>query len=177
MSKLFLFGFLSAMLQGARPPIFTSSKTEEFNYHLTHWPDSRLQFLFSRPESWRLVPIFLSVTCDRWVYTDQQFLLKIKAWIYILCSGTATGTASTPSTALSSVPDHTREQELARSTSAVYLMVWGQTPPLTIDPSFISLEVATLSTASKPNTQVAVTILQLMGETSTEMCGNRRTTI
>lgn len=76
MAKLFLFGFLSAMLQGARPPIFTSSNAEEFNYHLTHWPDSRLQFLFTRPESWRLVPIFLSVTCDRWVYTDQQVLLK-----------------------------------------------------------------------------------------------------
>lgn len=36
MAKLFLFGFLSAMLQGARPPIFTSSNAEEFNYHLTH---------------------------------------------------------------------------------------------------------------------------------------------
>lgn len=35
-SKLFLFVFLSAMLQGAKPPIFTSSEAEEFNYHLTH---------------------------------------------------------------------------------------------------------------------------------------------
>lgn len=57
------------MLQGARSPIFTFSKAELFSYHLTHWPDSRLQFFFTRPDSWRLAPIFLSVTCDRWVYT------------------------------------------------------------------------------------------------------------
>lgn len=50
-------------------------------------------------------------------------------------------------------------------------------PPLTIVSSFTSLDVATHSTASKPKTQVAVTILQLMGETSTGMRGNRRTTI
>lgn len=80
-----------------------------------------------------------------------------------------------PSKGLSSVPDDTGEQDMAYSTSAVYLTVWGQTLPLTI--SFISLEVATPSTTSKPKTQVAVDILQVTGETSAKVMGNKRTTI
>lgn len=50
--------------------------------------------------------------------------MDLRIW---LCSGTGTGTAPTPSTAHSSVPDHTHEEEMACSTSAVHLMVWGQT--------------------------------------------------
>lgn len=37
--------------------------------HLAPWPDFRLQLLFARSDSWRLAPIFLSVTWKRWVYT------------------------------------------------------------------------------------------------------------
>lgn len=106
-------------LRGARHLTLTSSKAEEFNNCLIHWPDSRLQLLFTRPDSSRLALVFLSVT-----HSTENWSMDLHTW---LCSGTGTGTAPTPSTALSCVPDHTHEQDMEGSTLAVYLMAWGQT--------------------------------------------------
>lgn len=142
--KLLLFGFVTAMFQGAKSPIFTSSKA-----------DLTLGCNF-RSDSRRLAPIFLSVTWERKVglHCDQQGLLKTTAWIYTFDFAQ-----------IQAVAQHPPQEQHSALCQTIHQVVVHSRLPLIIISSFSSIEAATPSTASKPRTQVAVGLLQLMGET------------